>query len=163
MSVVINGTGSISGLSNVGGISSAQSGSVIQVIQAATTTQVSSSSSSPTSTTLSGVITPQFSNSKILVMFSLGGVLSSSTVYGLGLYIYRNGSAVWSDVHPYDSAYYNGSAATVRISRENMQYLDSPATTSACTYTVYFAVYTGTMNIQDSSAESRITLMEIAG
>jgi hypothetical protein len=30
MSVVINGTGSISGLSNVGGIASAQSGSVIQ-------------------------------------------------------------------------------------------------------------------------------------
>jgi hypothetical protein len=32
MSVVINGTGSISGLSNVGGIASAQSGSIIQTV-----------------------------------------------------------------------------------------------------------------------------------
>jgi hypothetical protein len=138
-------------------------GTVLQVIQGSTTTQNSTSSSTPSSTGLSLSITPSSASSKILVMFSLGGVLTNSSAFGLGLYVYRNGSAVWSDVHPYDSAYNNSNGSALRLSRLNMQYLDSPATTSACTYAIYFAAYTGTIYSQDSNAESRITLMEVAG
>jgi hypothetical protein len=138
-------------------------GAVLQVVQGNTTTEVSSSSSSYVSTTLSASITPKSTNSKVLVMFSIGGVLNASGSYGLGYAVYRNGSSVWTDVHTYDSNYHNTVSGAIRVSRGNMQYLDSPATTSSTTYTIYFGVYTGTMYVQNSGAQSFITLIEVAG
>jgi hypothetical protein len=137
-------------------------GSVLQVVQGNTTTEVSSSSTSYVSTTLSASITPKSSSSKVLIMFSIGGILTFSSAYGLGYAVYRGGTPVWTDVHPYDSNYDNGNTSGIRVSRGNVQYLDTPATTSSTTYTIYFGVYTGTIAVQNSGAQSFITLIEVA-
>ena len=80
--------------------------------------------------------------------------------------IYRNGSSVWvpavADASgSYGSAYGNSTRLFVPLT-----YLDSPATTSSTTYTVYMAIRsaTGTFNPTDSTAGgSSITLLEISG
>jgi len=137
-------------------------GAVLQVVQGSTITEVTSSTNSYVSTTLSASITPKSSSSQVLIMFSVGGILTASGTYGLGYAIYKGGSAVWTDTNSYDSNYHNASSGGIRVSRGNVQYLDSPATTSSTTYTIYFAVYTGTIAVQNSGAKSFITLMEIA-
>ena len=164
MPLVLNSS-SISGASSITGLTSGglyAPGHVMQVQQATYATEVSSSSSSYATTGLSASITPFSTSSKILVMFSIGGILTSSSTFGFGFAIYKNGSAVWTDTHMYDEGYYAAIASSFRPSRANFQYLDSPASTSSLTYTVYFAAYTGTMTIQQVGADSRITLMEIA-
>jgi len=164
MPLVLNSS-SITGASSITGLTSGglyAPGHVMQVQQASYTTEVSSSSNSYATTGLSASITPLSTSSKILVMFSIGGILTSSSTFGLGFAIYKNGSAVWTDTHTYDEGYYGSIASAYRPSRANFQYLDSPASTSSLTYTVYFAAYTGTMTIQQVGADSRITLMEIA-
>ena len=137
-------------------------GHVMQVQQATYSTDVSSSSSSYATTGLSASITPLSTSSKVLVMFSIGGILTASSTFGLGFAIYKNGSSVWTDTHTYDEGYYASIASSFRPSRGNFQYLDSPASTSSLTYAIYFAAYTGTMTVQQAGADSRITLMEIA-
>jgi hypothetical protein len=75
-------------------------------------------------------------------------------------YIYRNASAI-STFH--DNFYHNTSMEF--YSPVSMSVLDSPATTSSTTYTVYFASGAGTQITMNANSRSNsiITLMEIAG
>jgi hypothetical protein len=161
MTVTINGTGSISGLSNVGGIASAQSGSVIQTVTATYSTQTTTTSTSPVTTGFSASITPQFSTSKILVIASCatGVVVNSNAVT---IQVWRGGSSIFQMS---STAGYIGIGTTVSQlnSQLTQTYLDSPATTSSTTYTIYFASFsTGTGYFCINSNPSTITLMEIA-
>jgi len=166
MSVVINGTGSISGLSNVGGISSAQSGSVIQTVYVSYSTQFATTSGSYASSGIAASITPQFSNSKILILMSIPALVqhTSNNDNGIGLSIYRGGVQTYTDANTYDSLYANtnGSAYPVLRGRVFLGYLDSPATTSSTTYTLYTAAYGGTATTCSNGAIATVTLLEIA-
>jgi len=174
MSVVINGTGSISGLSNVGGIASAQSGSVIQTIQATYSTQTTVASTSYTDTGLSVSITPQFSTSKILILASVlaDAQRSNGSSQGGGISIVRNSTTVWSPnangtTQPYTWYAQIGSGASIEVSyMMNLNYLDSPATTSAITYKIQGAAYStnnsGQIIFQIGNSTSNIIVMEIA-
>jgi hypothetical protein len=134
-------------------------GSVLQVVSANYSTSVGTTSTSPVTTNLSASITPKFATSKIFATVNLGGTGVAGNSVAI-FYIYRNASAI-STFH--DNFYHNTSMEF--YSPVSMSVLDSPATTSSTTYTVYFASGTGTQITMNANSRSNsiITLMEIAG
>jgi hypothetical protein len=142
---------------------SPQSGGVIQVVTGTYSTQTSTTSTSFVTTGLTGTITPKFATSKILVLISntiyitragLDANAKLQLINNLGTLITQaNGSL-------YVSA---GTSSSELITQPFIQYLDSPATTSAVTYTLKMAVViNNTMYAQYSSNPAYITMMEIA-
>lgn len=134
-------------------------GTVLQVVQ--TFSQIGQNSTTSTSfvaSPLTASITPSSSSSKILVISSFVGLISS-TSYVSAYTIYRNSTNLGSSVGL-------ATASTPQDSSVVMQVLDSPATTSSTTYTVYFRVNGGTGYVGDTlggiSPYSAITLMEIS-
>jgi hypothetical protein len=132
-------------------------GSVIQVVQNTYTSQTNTSSTSYVTTGRSASITPRFSNSKILVMVTAWMYNANSS--SSWMTIYRNGS----NIAPSDRNLGQLSTAQNSWIFTGFNYLDSPATTSALTYELYFkvansSVYQGADNMQTS-----IQLLEIAG
>ena len=112
-------------------------GSVIQTVSAVSTSLVTTTSGYPTfvTTGMTVSITPQFSNSKILVLTSIPAYCTTSANSNL-LTLYRNSTNLAPTgqlcfVQIYGTGSANYSPATI-------MYLDSPATTSSTTYTVYF-------------------------
>ena len=164
MSVVINGTGSISGLSNVGGIDLPQTGSVLQVVNSTYTPTVSTSSSSYIATGLAGTITPKFATSKILVLINHATCRKTgqnSNNY-INMALQRNNSDI---VQITSSGGYTGTAIDLYFTISYV-HLDSPATTSATTYRTTFANPNNVASVSvqtDGNVPSTITLMEIAG
>jgi len=178
MAIVLDGTGSITGLTSGAGIAAAAlsgqvpdanapSGSVIQVVQA-----VSSTTTNTTSTSFSNAagmtasITPTNAGNKILVLIDVNvrGQASDSIVGGLR--ILRDGAtAVYTD----DYVYNVGVNANVGVAvRMPFNYLDSPNTTSTTTYDLQLRrvssagiSYNFSVN-PSASSRSTITLMEIA-
>lgn len=150
---------------------------VIQVQSYSLTSTFSSSTAAMVDSGLTVTITPQSTNSKVLVLVNLSvGVASNG--YDVGMNIVRNGTAIAQ-----------GTGGTGNITQAvgntvnnshgntmNMNYLDSPATTSACTYKVQIQPQSGTIAYLNRTASlngtsdvyaygyiSTITVMEISG
>jgi hypothetical protein len=177
MPLVLNSS-SISGLAPVGGLSSPQTGSVLQVLQTVKTDTFSTTAASFTDVTgLSVSITPTSATSRILVFLSIAGVNASTT--GSTARIARNGTGI--GVATSAGSRNAGGTAEMYNARTDVFYtytsivLDSPATTSAITYSAQIIVGSGgayTTYINSSSGDgnnngisrgaSSITLMEIA-
>jgi hypothetical protein len=149
----------------------APTGTVLQVIQGTiTSAQISTASATLVATGITASITPQFANSKILVISNLTNIYNNNTG-GAGFAIDRNASQIY--LHGYaQTPGYLGSAysAAALIGGLSFQYLDSPATTSPTTYSISWGAYNGItqyINTQIGSTVngtgSYITLMEIAG
>jgi hypothetical protein len=165
MSTIINGTSSAitfpdSSVQNTSAIVSGYvpyanlpAGSVLQVVSANLTSgYVSTTSTSYVTTGLAASITPKSATSKILVMVTGAIYVSASqtTFYS----IYRGGSSV--------SLFSQLSLAAGWCPTAG-NYLDSPATTSSTTYTVYFKTSGGTGYFGgDAPLNNSITLLEIA-
>jgi hypothetical protein len=121
---------------------SPQSGGVIQVVNSVSTAVDTTSNTGFVTTSLSLSITPKFSNSKILLTSSATVGMASANVgkfaFARNGTLINNGSATWG-------ASYLISAASFSLSGYPWSevYLDSPATTSATTYAVYFGVDSG--------------------
>lgn len=131
-------------------------GSVIQVVQSTlTTTQISTTSSSWTSTGFSASITPSSASNKILATISTNGYSTGAGVFT----IFRNSTNV------------NGGSSTNGLAICGvsgggyapicMVYLDSPATTSSVTYTLYYRNVSGTSYALLTDVGNVITLQEI--
>jgi hypothetical protein len=140
-----------------------QSGGVIQVVQGKITAKTTTSSTSYVTSGLTATITPKFSNSKILVLISTNCYAVSGTEPALT--IYRNGSNILG-TSGFTNGYIQSSAFVLSLCGN---YLDSPASTSAQTYTLYYANAAGNgatlqLNFGGFSDDqtSTITLMEIA-
>jgi hypothetical protein len=142
---------------------------VLQVVSANLNTQATTSSTSPTTTGLSVSITPKFATSKILI-FSSATVGSSGT--NLNRFSFARGTTVLNNPNGESGVYmilaYSSTVAGWGIPW-SMSYLDSPATTSATAYSVYFwtdnAANIVSFNSRQSSSlvgQATITLMEIA-
>jgi hypothetical protein len=133
------------------------SGSILQVVQTISNSSASTTSSSVTTTGLSGVITPKFSTSKILVMITSVGRVAG----GWGqLSLYKNGSSIFRFFGGYLYNNQTGSTLSVPI---NFNYIDSPATTSATTYALYYSSGNGTtFTVNPDGETTTIILMEIA-
>ena len=155
---------------------------VLQVLSTAKIDTFSSSSTSYTDVTgLSVAITPQFSTSKILVMAQINaGVTNTANsnahfkLVGGNTASYLPAAAGSRTLAEY-SLRFRGSASEMGYwGADNgfIQYLDSPATTSATTYKVQIVVPIGTGYVNragedvDNSSASRlsssITVMEIS-
>lgn len=137
-------------------------GKVLQVVYGSTDVFATTTSSTPATTNITATITPSASTSKVLVMVSTlsgkGG--ATSAVFELQ----RNGSAIKTVT---DGAGYTGSTAQ-NLFPYMQQYLDSPSSTSALTYTLYFArtgssgsVDVNTYVVGTGNSFGQIILMEI--
>jgi len=134
---------------------------VIQVVQATYATQVSSTSSTYADTGLTATITPQSTNSKILVMVSQATLCSTGSG---NLTVNRAGT----DVATFGYGTGLGGGGNTCAS-QSITYLDSPSTTSALTYKTRFNRLSGvgTVYMQyadgNGTQQSVITLLEISG
>jgi len=164
--IVLDGNGAITGLTATG-ISAVQqlpSGSVLQVVQVSYPTQTTTTSTTLSATGVSAIITPKFATSKILMFASMNGVSCANSNNNAHFEIYRNGvsqSYLEDALMNTLTAFGNAGAS--------YQYLDSPASTSALTYAIWWKSQTGGtvyLNNYASGANrtvSAMTLMEIAG
>jgi hypothetical protein len=138
-------------------------GAVLQVVQGSVSTGASTTSTSDTATGLSVSITPTSSTSKILVLFSGNTASAGTGGYWGSISIYKNGTTRLIGGQAGTST---GSSAVVQSS---LCYLDSPATTSATTYALYFrsegnssTVYLNSPTAVVLTSIATITAMEIA-
>jgi hypothetical protein len=141
-------------------------GSVIQVANAYNATPISVTASSYTNSGLSGVITPKFSNSKIMIVVNMlgsGVVINSGNDAEGNFQIIRGSTPILT---ARQRGYDYGGSGLIQFGSQALSWLDSPATTSATTYTLQMRRVSSTGNIrmnEDSeTGGSSITLMEIA-
>ena len=123
-------------------------GKVLQVLNTTLDSPVSTSSASAVSTTLSQAITPSATTSKVLIEVNLNGLLTTGA--GARYYLYKNGSLLK-----------NISSTSNVITGRSLTYLDSPATTSATTYAVFFSTASGTAYVNDYFVSSGDTISAI--
>lgn len=173
MTITVNGSGTITGISQGGlndgiitkaematGGAWAPAGTVLQVVNATNTTSVSTTSTTYASTGTTATITPTSSSSKILILFSQQ-VFCPTQATTTRLNLYRNAGSI----RTYEYPFYAGTSTMMAYTTG--QYLDSPATTSATSYTIYFNSVNSVnviANYTDANGSpvSSITLMEIA-
>jgi hypothetical protein len=140
-------------------------GNVIQTIQGNLSSWQSTTATSYVTTNLSTTITPTNSNSKILIMAQLTG--AGGSAQGGGFAIYRNGSQIFVP-SPVDGngpyMIFSGAVWQTPV----LIYLDSPGSTSALTYAIYWKTYAGALFYLGGSSPiisgiSTITVQEIGG
>jgi hypothetical protein len=146
----------------------ATAGQVIQVITATDSTARGTTSSSfvTASNTLSVTITPSSASNKIFVIVS-----TSIYFYEDGYVTIKRGSTDLGAASNCGLIYINsnqGAGYSVPTMGQTMSILDSPSTTSATTYQVYFrrgflTSGGGSGALQDGSAKGTITCFEIKG
>lgn len=172
MSTIIDGT---SGLTFPNSTVQASASNVLQVVQGTYGTQVSNATSSYVDTGLTATITPKFSTSKILVMVNQASAYTATGIaQGGAIRLVRDSTTISFSASdgtgPYQ-IYYNSVTAGTNggYTRECLNYLDSPATTSAVVYKTQGKSYTtsggGGATYQPSGVTgslSTIILMEIA-
>jgi hypothetical protein len=160
------GNGDITGITN-GALPSTfiGTGAVLQVVQTAYTGTDTTTSVIPTmaSTGCTASITPSSSSNRILAILSMATYHQGNAQQMAGR-IMRGSSAAFSGI---SGDFYHPSGGGVN-GNINIQWLDSPATTSGVTYTAQFAVSTSTGQLNrdffgNSNGVTYLTLMEIAG
>ena len=136
-------------------------GAVLQVVQGGNGSAVSTTSESWQATTLTATITPSSTSSKILINYSSNSYQADN---GQGAStIYRGSTELTGHSDGCTKNWKDGSRG---VSPHIGSWLDSPNTTSATTYTIYFRSISGAsmdFPTNQSTTFSHITLMEIAG
>jgi hypothetical protein len=185
MAIVINGSGTITGLS-VGGLpdgtvdegtlatdsvtsaklksdaitaSDLPSGSVLQVLNGTQGAYATATSSTYVNTGISQTITPSSTSSKIFVLIS-ACIGNANSAKNNNVRIMRDSTELVS----FSRVMFNGAGHS--SAQQIFSYLDSPNTTSAVSYKLQMMTDSGTLRLNDSSGDSStsvITLMEIAG
>jgi len=130
-------------------------GKVLQVLQATDGTQRTTTSTSfvTGSNTLSISITPSSASNKVFILANV------NYVYGTGrveFTVYRGAT----NLAPVTYFVADHAAVEMPVS---LVYLDSPSTTSATTYQIYWRVSSGTGYMNTVNALSTIHCLEIAG
>ena len=140
-------------------------GKLLQVVYGSTATQVTSSSTSFVSTGLTATITPTSATSTILVLIGQQGLYKSNgnQTTSIKLRLNRGASTIYTIT---DLLLYTNTSSEL-VGSVSAVYRDSPATTSATTYTTEFANYTAASQVGVQfvagtlAMTSTITLMEI--
>jgi hypothetical protein len=132
-------------------------GSILQVVSTTYATQASNNTTTLADTGLSLSITPKYSTSKVLVIFSLSIDHEQSNADGIKVRALRAATTVQDFTYvSYKNPYHWNFGATL---------LDAPATTSATTYKLQGALQIaaqGTVYFQANSSVSTLTLMEVS-
>jgi len=138
-------------------------GKVLQVVQATISTDTTVASTSYTDTGITVNITPTLATSKVMIiatqLITMGTGGNSDA--GLSLNIMRGGTQVYEITQNQALTLYSNMTFTVPVS---MNYLDSPATTSATTYKIQAklnATSGRSARFQQNSSTSNILLLEI--
>jgi hypothetical protein len=139
-------------------------GAVLQVVSGSTSTYTTSATSTFADTSLTATITPTRNTSKILVLMSHAGCGKATNNTALQIKILRGATQI---VYLEDIGASTGTTAENYIGSISVNYLDSPATTSATTYKSQMAsrANNATVYVQgygSALVTSTITLMEIA-
>lgn len=131
-------------------------GSILQVVSYSPTTNLGTTSSTTfVASSLALSITPTSATSKIYIQANFPCYTSSTN---LGYFtIYRGATNIGGSVGGFGGVTTNNQYTTT-----GLNFLDSPATTLATTYTLYIRTTAGTFGISDNNLASTITLMEIA-
>ena len=131
---------------------------VLQVVQGTYATQVSTTSSTFVSTPLTASITPLFSTSKILVIATGNGGTTNT-----GGSVYYTLTRGITNLMGANGGNYLQNPSSQNYTGVSLSYLDSPATTSSTSYSVYFRSDSSvTAYFCLGSTTNTITLMEIA-
>jgi hypothetical protein len=159
MSMIIDGT---NGLTFNNATTQASAGKVLQVVNATTNSSVSTTGTTYVTTGFSASITPQFSTSKILVMLRVPIAIVTANGEAVKLQVWRGGSSIFT-IAPY-AMFIQGSTISQNNAYTCVDYLDSPATTSSTSYTIYFASANnlGSIYFCGNNNPATITLLEIA-
>jgi hypothetical protein len=146
----------------------ASSSVVLQVVSAITTSSTTTTSSSFVATALTASITPKYSTSKIYVV-AVGNLDCAIAGVQIAATLYRNSTnlSTTSGSNAFGLAYADASRLQTPLT---MAVLDSPATTSSTTYTVYVARALGSGSalfnngnaLASGSNTATMTLLEIA-
>jgi hypothetical protein len=134
---------------------------IAQVLQTTSTTATSTTSTSYVTTTLNLAITPTLNTSKVLVLATLPVYISNGN--GAGVYTIFRGTVAGTNLFTatgFAKHYSTPNQTQISVAGN---FLDSPATTSATTYTVGFKVEinTTTATAQISDTSSSLTLIEV--
>jgi len=136
-------------------------GKVLQVVSTNTGYDAGTTVSTATYTATgnTATITPSSATSKILVIVSQGNrKTNADSQTEVQSRLYRNGSAINTNV-TYNTCYTNSSLELRLVNA--ITFLDSPATTSATTYTMYGSATAGSVSFDFFNTGS-MTLMEIS-
>jgi len=161
MTVIIDGTAGITFPVTAGSASAVQasSGRVLQVVQASFSTNFSTASATFVSTGASVTITPSSSSSNV-VIFVLGGHMNTDASGKQGfLTLYRGATNIGATSGMVQ--FYSQSGGNNQTDATFGGY-DSPATTSATTYTVYMKTNTNSMTYNNDSNKITLLAMEIS-
>ena len=179
--LVVPGTLNITGASTLtGGIANAgtitagtlgsgivyPAGHVLQTVRTEFRTYINTTSTSLASTGMAATITPRFSSSKILVNVKVNGMYMNVAGGHIQLDVYKASSSI--GILTTTAAYKtSGDEASYGIYTNSYEIENSPSTTSATTYTLYWKVSSGTgyinnYNVGNTSSLSSITLQEIS-
>ena len=190
MAIVINGSGTVTGLA-VGGlpdgtvddgtlatdsvtaaklksdaitVGDLPAGSVLQIVNSVLSAEQTSTSSTYADTGLTATMTCASSSNKILVNVQVGGIRKYGGNTGVNLYLQKDGSN-WQKIGVRLGNVDSGSPAAVSVGGTSGSFLDAVGDTSAHTYKVQYSnrQNTGSVRVSDDGATSTITLMEIAG
>jgi hypothetical protein len=134
---------------------------VLQVVQATNSTAVTSTSTSYVTTGLNATITPSSTTSKVLVLVTV--VARNQNATGTGSYTIFRGTVAGTNLFGAPGFAYIYGDPIMRCTVAG-NYLDSPATTSAQTYTVGMKTDSATSAVyaQEASTTSTMTLLEIS-
>ena len=140
-------------------------GKVLQVVYGSTNTQVTSSTTTFAATNLTATITPTASTSTILVLIGQQGLYKGpgNAVNSIKLRLMRGATSLYNIT---DLLLYTNTASEL-VGSVSAVFRDSPATTSATTYSTEFANYVGASQVGvqfvagAQSMTSTITLLEI--
>jgi hypothetical protein len=138
-------------------------GSVLQVVQVASSTETTTTSTSYVNTGLSASITPSSSSNKILILINVWSWIAAAANNGMGFQVLRGATSILNTAGNNYVFWNNGGQL---YSSQAFNYLDSPSTTSSTTYTVQMASNAGgSVGINKTTVPptSTITLMEIKG
>ena len=181
MALVLNGDGNITGLLSGGlpdgsvtaddiastldlsgktvTLPAGTGGKVLQVVQGVLTSPTSVSSTSHTASGLKATITPSSASNKVLMMFHATGSITNA-VHGFDVHLYRNSSLVVQEIVHADGF---DSNSGINYVHPTAMYLDSPSSTSALEYEMYFSSSSNaSTTFGTSSKPCHIILMEIA-
>jgi hypothetical protein len=139
-------------------------GKVLQVVNATTQTGAGNSTSTYADTNLTATITPTSATSKILVLVSQNGCGKNTSDTSVNLILLRGASTI---VTAESAGGWTNSTAHNYIGGISINYLDSPATTSATTYKTQYKSYGNNARVYVNTGQgatdstSSITLLEI--
>ena len=146
-----------------------KAGLTLQTISSTTTAWTPTQSTSLITTGLEATITPKFSSSKVLIRLSINGCYTVNAATYLIFNLYKNDSNLHSFSTASGQALGNTSTDTQYALFCGHEFLDSPSTTSATKYTLYYRSSNGSdVGINNygiggnNSTRSTITVQEVA-